>query len=210
MGVFMSDENRQAHWDEVYTSKSENAVSWFQESPALSLELINLAGATSASAIVDIGGGASRVVDGLIANGFERVTVLDLSEAALASAKKRLGINARLVQWVTADVTKWEPSEDYDIWHDRAAFHFLTEAADRIAYTRRLKTALRSGGHFIIGTFALDGPERCSGLPVIRYDAAGLSAEIGPEFELIATRPQEHITPRGATQRFQFSTFRRT
>jgi len=176
MGVFMSDENRQAHWDEVYTSKSENAVSWFQESPALSLELINLAGATSASAIVDIGGGASRVVDGLIANGFERVTVLDLSEAALASAKKRLGINARLVQWVTADVTKWEPSEDYDIWHDRAAFHFLTEAADRIAYTRRLKTALRSGGHFIIGTFALDGPERCSGLPVIRYDAAGLSA----------------------------------
>jgi len=148
---------------------------------------------------VDIGGGASRVVDGLIANGFERVTVLDLSEAALASAKKRLGINARLVQWVTADVTKWEPSEDYDIWHDRAAFHFLTEAADRIAYTRRLKTALRSGGHFIIGTFALDGPERCSGLPVIRYDAAGLSAEIGPEFELIA--PGRMNTSRLGVQR---------
>jgi SAM-dependent methyltransferase len=210
MGAFMSDENRQAHWDEVYTSKSENAVSWFQESPALSLELIKLAGATSASAIVDIGGGASRVVDGLIANGFEHATVIDLSEAALASAKKRLGPNARHIKWVTADVTKWEPSEDYDIWHDRAAFHFLTEGADRIAYTRRLKTALRSGGHFIIGTFALDGPERCSGLPVIRYDAAGLSAEIGPEFELIATRPHEHITPRGATQRFQFSAFRRT
>ncbi|AUD00327.1 SAM-dependent methyltransferase (plasmid) [Bradyrhizobium sp. SK17] len=185
----MSDENRQAHWDEVYTSKGENAGSWFQENPALSLELIKLAGVTSASAIVDIGGGASRVVDGLIANGFERVTVLE---------------------WVTVDVTKWEPSENYDIWHDRAAFHFLTEAADRIAYTRRLKTALRSGGHIIIGTFALDGPERCSGLPVIRYDAAGLSEEIGPEFELIATQPHEHITPRGATQRFQFSTFRRT
>lgn len=106
----MSDENRQAHWDEVYTSKGENAGSWFQENPALSLELIKLAGVTSASAIVDIGGGASRVVDGLIANGFERVTVLE---------------------WVTVDVTKWEPSENYDIWHDRAAFHFLTEAADR-------------------------------------------------------------------------------
>lgn len=111
----MSDENRQAHWDEVYTGNSENTVSWFQESPALSLELIKLAGATSASAIVDVGGGASRVVDGLIANGFERVTVLDLSEAALASAKKRLGPNARLIQWITADVTNWEPSEDYDI-----------------------------------------------------------------------------------------------
>ena len=205
----MSEDSRRAHWDQVYNSKNENEVSWFQENPTQSLALISLAGVTPVSAIIDIGGGTSRVVDNLIAKGFECVTVLDLSAAAIDSAKKRLGPNARLIQWVIADVTQWEPSENYDVWHDRAAFHFLTEPADRTAYVERLKKALRPGGYVIIGTFAPDGPVRCSGLPVVRHDATSLSAEIGPEFELVSTHPHEHVTPGGATQRFQFSIFRR-
>jgi 2-polyprenyl-3-methyl-5-hydroxy-6-metoxy-1,4-benzoquinol methylase len=205
----MSSMNRSAHWENVYTTKGENEVSWFQENPTPSLELIDLAQLTPASAIVDIGGGASRLVDRLVARGFQNVTVLDLSESALGAAKARLGDQADRVQWVVADVTTWEPAQVYDLWHDRAAFHFLTDEAARSAYVDRLKKALKPIGHVIIGTFALDGPERCSGLPVTRHDAASLAATFGPEFELIDTRPHEHVTPWGSTQQFQFSTFRR-
>lgn len=205
----MSEASRRAHWETVYTTKRENEVSWFQENPALSLELIGLAQLTPKSAIVDIGGGASRLVDNLVARGFQNVTVLDLSESALAAAKARLGDQADNVKWAVADVTMWEPPESYDLWHDRAAFHFLTDDAARLAYVDRLKKALKPMGHAIIGTFALDGPERCSGLPVTRYDSVSLAAALGREFELIGTRPHEHVTPWGATQQFQFSAFRR-
>jgi SAM-dependent methyltransferase len=205
----MNDASRSAHWEAVYATKGENEVSWFQESPAPSLELIELAQLTPESAIVDIGGGASRLVDGLLARGFRNVTVLDLSESALAAARARLGDRADHVRWVVADVTAWEPSQAYDLWHDRAAFHFLTDAAARSAYVDRLKQALKPAGHVIIGTFALDGPERCSGLPVTRHDAVSLAAALGGEFELIDTRPHQHITPWGSTQQFQFSSFRR-
>ena len=205
----MSDESRQNHWENVYTSKGENQVSWFQETPALSLELIALAGAVPSSGIIDIGGGASRLVDCLVSQGYEDVTVLDLSPAALASARSRMGDTAERVTWIAADVTTWEPSRSYDVWHDRAAFHFLTLAKDQAAYVARLRRALRPGGHAIIGTFAPDGPERCSGLLVSRYDAAGLAATLGSGFELIDARRHEHVTPWGATQKFQFSTFRR-
>jgi SAM-dependent methyltransferase len=205
----MSSMNRSAHWENVYTTKGENEVSWFQEKPTPSLELIDLAQLTPASAIVDIGGGASRLVDRLVARGFQNVTVLDLSESALGAAKARLGDQADRVQWVVADVTTWEPAQVYDLWHDRAAFHFLTDDAARLAYVDRLKKALKPDAHVIVGTFALDGPERCSGLPVARHDAASLAATLGPEFELIDTRPHEHVTPWGSTQQFQFSTFRR-
>jgi trans-aconitate methyltransferase len=137
------------------------------------------------------------------------VTVLDLSEAALAAARSRMADSAGRVTWIAADVTSWEPSRTYDVWHDRAAFHFLTECEDRAAYVVRLRRALRPGGHAIIGTFAPDGPERCSGLLVSRYDAAGLAGTLGRGFGLIDARLHEHVTPWGATQKFQFSTFRR-
>lgn len=205
----MNDVSRRAHWQTVYSTKGENEVSWFQESPAPSLELIDLAQLTPQSAIVDIGGGASRLVDSLVARGYQNVTVLDLSESALAAARARLGDQAADVQWLVADVTDWEPPQTYDLWHDRAAFHFLTGDAARSAYMARLKRALKPTGHVIIGTFALNGPERCSGLPVTRHDAVSLAALLGPEFELIDTRPHQHVTPWGATQQFQFSTFRR-
>jgi SAM-dependent methyltransferase len=140
---------------------------------------------------------------------FAAVTVLDLSKKALAAAKTRLGSLGEKVRWVVADVTTWEPSETYDVWHDRAAFHFLTEPKDRAAYAERASRAVRPGGHLIIGTFAPDGPERCSGLQVIRCDAASLREMLGNEFALIENRLHNHQTPWGTTQRFQFSRFRR-
>jgi trans-aconitate methyltransferase len=205
----MNSTSRSAHWENVYATKGESEVSWFQENPAPSLESIDMARLTPQAAIVDIGSGASRLVDGLLARGFENVTVLDLSEAALGAAKARLGHRASRVQWVVADVTTWEPPQTYDLWHDRAAFHFLTEDAARLAYVDRLKRALKPLGYVVIATFAPDGPERCSGLPVLRHDAVSIAATLGAGFELILTRPHEHITPWGSTQRFQFSTFRR-
>ena len=205
----MNAESRQSHWENVYTSKGEDQVSWFQETPALSLELIELAGARPNSGIIDIGGGASRLVDHLLSRGYADVTVLDLSAAALAAARSRMGEAADRVTWIAADVTQWEPSRSYDVWHDRAAFHFLNLAEDQQAYVSRLRRALRPGGHAIIGTFALDGPERCSGLAVSRYDAERLAATLGRGFELIDSRRHEHVTPWGAAQKFQFSTFRR-
>jgi SAM-dependent methyltransferase len=206
----MSEESRKTHWETVYTTKGENEVSWFQDSPALSLELIDLVRPAHDGTIVDIGGGASRLVDHLLARGFERVTVLDVSQAALDIAKARLGKRASKVQWIAADVTKWRPAQTFDIWHDRAAFHFLVDAADRAAYIARLKQVVAPGGHVIIATFAIDGPEKCSGLPVDRYDAARLSEELGKGFELIHARRHDHTTPWKSEQRFQFCVFRRT
>ena len=205
----MNDANRKSHWETVYTTRGENEVSWFQEDPALSLELIDLARPTPDSAIIDIGGGASRLVDSLIARGFRQVTVLDISQAALEAARTRLGECPSHVEWVVADVTKWSPVQSFDIWHDRAAFHFLIDPADRLAYVARLHQAVRPGGHVIIGTFAIDGPEKCSGLPVCRYDAASLARELGEGFELMDSRRQDHSTPWNSTQRFQFCSFRR-
>src|ERR1700754_5091795 len=165
----MQNEQRQLHWENLYQSKGEHDVSWFQDTPTPSLELLDEIGVTPAASVIDIGGGASRLVDRLIERGFRDVTVLDLSEAALAAAKDRLGDRASRVTWIVADVTQWEPMTAYDVWHDRAAFHFLTEEADRAAYLARLRRGLEIGGHAIIATFALDGPARCSGLPVVRY-----------------------------------------
>ena len=206
----MTDASRKSHWQTVYTTKGEDEVSWFQENPATSLELIDLAQPAPESSIIDIGGGASRLVDSLLARGFTRVTVLDISQAALDAAKARLGDRAGEVEWVAADVTKWHPAHSFDVWHDRAAFHFLTDPADRSAYVARLRQAVRPGGHVIIGTFAIDGPEKCSGLPVNRYDAASLAGELGEGFELVESIRQDHVTPWNSTQHFQFCIFRRT
>ena len=205
----METATRQDHWQNVYVKKAENEVSWFQESPTLSLELIAKAGSKADSAIIDIGGGSSRLVDRLVDQGFEDVTVLDLSEAALEAAKARLGSRSAGVQWVVADATVWEPRKAYHIWHDRAAFHFLTEERDQVAYIMRLGRALKVGGYAIMATFALDGPERCSGLPVVRYGPVSLGQKLGDRFQLVESRTHIHATPWGADQSFQFSLFRR-
>jgi hypothetical protein len=208
MEVSMS-ESRQAHWEDVYTKKGENEVSWFQEKPTQSLELIELVGGTPASSIIDIGGGASRLVDHLVDRAFADITVLDLSQAALQAAKVRLGSRADRVHWIAADATIWEPEKAYDIWHDRAAFHFLTEERDRSAYIARLGRGVRVGAYAIIATFALDGPEKCSGLPVMRYNPDDLSRTLGRAFQLVDSRRHVHATPWKSDQSFQFSVFRR-
>jgi SAM-dependent methyltransferase len=205
----MRNFERHAHWENVYQTKGERDVSWFQESPETSLELIRATGVNVDASIVDIGGGASRLVDALVEAGFGNVTVLDLSEKALAISRARLGARCAKVKWIAADVTTWEPSETHDVWHDRAAFHFLTEPKDRAAYAARVARAVRARGHVIIGTFGLDGPKRCSGLPVTRHDAASIGEVLGPSFELIESRNHAHQTPMRAIQRFQFSRFRR-
>ena len=205
--VEMSD--RRAHWETVYTNKAEDEVSWFQANPAASLELIHATGVSRTAPIIDIGGGASRLVDALLREFYSDVTILDLSEQALATAKVRLGNPGAFVRWIAADVTTWTPATTFQVWHDRAAFHFLTEPEDRAAYVARISRALCPGGHLIIGTFALDGPEGCSGLPVQRYDAASLAKTLGRTFNLMESRTDEHRTPAGGVQRFQFSRFSR-
>ena len=206
----MTEPDRQAHWQNVYRSKGEREVSWSQSSPEPSLGLIEKFAPARGASIVDIGGGASRLVDALRERGYENVTVLDLSEAALHSARDRLGADAASVQWVAADATQWQPTQAFDIWHDRAAFHFLVEPRDRDAYIARLHQGVKSGGNAIIATFALDGPEKCSGLPVQRYDQVALGKALGPEFALVHHQPHHHVTPWGTAQSFQFSVFRRT
>lgn len=201
--------DRSAHWEGVYASKGENEVSWFQENPAISLELIKQTHATPDSAIVDIGGGASRLVDALLRDGHHAIAVLDLSARALEQAKRRIGPDSAKVDWIVADVTKWKPTRQYDVWHDRAAFHFLIDPDDRRAYLDCLRSALIPDGQVIIGTFALDGPEKCSGLPVQRYDSNGLAEQLGASFELVETRNEVHRTPWNSNQAFQFSRFRR-
>lgn len=205
----MSDVERQAHWENVYQTKREGEVSWFQDSPSISLDLIRATGVRPDASIIDIGGGASRLPDALLEAGFSSITVLDLSEKAMHVSQARLGERGANVKWIVADVTTWQPPEVYDVWHDRAAFHFLTDPKDQAAYAERVSRALYPGGHVIIGTFAPDGPERCSGLPIVRHDAGSLGTILGPSFALTETREHEHRTPAGAIQRFQFSRFRR-
>lgn len=205
----MTATDRQTHWQNVYLTKGEQQVSWTQEEPEPSLSLIEKVATGREASIIDIGGGASRLVDALHRRGYEAIIVLDLSQAALDAARQRLGPGAANVQWIAADITQWQPPTAFDIWHDRAAFHFLVEESDRAAYLNSLRAGVKAGGHAIIATFALDGPEKCSGLPVQRYDPEGLSKTIGPAFELIDQRPHRHTTPWGAVQSFQFSVLRR-
>tara|TARA_R110002126_G_scaffold217419_2_gene363278 strand:+ start:6081 stop:6701 length:621 start_codon:yes stop_codon:yes gene_type:complete len=199
----------QAHWNDVYATKKEAEVSWYQETPDPSLELLTLVKVQLNAAIIDIGGGASRLIDVLLAKGFKDVTVLDLSADALNVARKRIGQAGSKAKWIVADVTEWEPAVVYDVWHDRAAFHFLNSEQQQLAYIERLRDGLRIGGYAIIGTFALDGPEKCSGLPVTRHSAESLSSLLGTGFTLLDARRHEHTTPWGTMQNFQFSTFKK-
>jgi ubiquinone/menaquinone biosynthesis C-methylase UbiE len=193
------------HWEKVYTTKSTDAVSWFQPHADVSLDLIKTTGAGLDAAIIDVGGGASMLVDDLLANGYTDLTVLDLSAAALAAARSRLGTRAAAVKWMEADITRAQlPANRYDIWHDRAVFHFLTAAKDRAAYVQAVFRAVKPGGHVIVATFAEDGPDKCSGLPVMRYRADQLHHEFGESFALLRHRKETHHTPSGAVQQFVY------
>lgn len=201
--------DRNAHWQGVYSSKAETEVSWFEQDAALSLALIEGTGLGRDGIVIDVGGGASRLVDALLARGQAGVSVLDISAEALAVARRRLGAQADAARWIVSDITAWVPDRAYDLWHDRAAFHFLTEPADQQAYRDVLDKALKPGGHATIGTFAPDGPEKCSNLPVARHDAASIGRILGPGFKLVETLRHDHRTPWDSVQKFQFSIFRK-
>ncbi|HET7601397.1 MAG TPA: class I SAM-dependent methyltransferase [Gemmatimonadales bacterium] len=200
---------RLEHWEQVYRTRAPEQVSWYQPAARTSLALIRRVAPAIGAAILDVGGGASRLVDGLLDAGYRDITVLDLAADALAAARSRIGDRASQVRWIAADiVSAGLPGAAYDIWHDRAVFHFLTDAADRVRYVAQVKQALKPGGHLLMATFALDGPPRCSGLDVVRYSAQSLRDELGPGFDLVDTVREEHQTPSGAIQRFQYSLFR--
>lgn len=198
------------HWDKVYNSSASDSLSWFQSRAALSLDLIHATGAGHAAAIVDVGGGTSTLVDDLLTNGYTDLSVLDLSAAALTEAQRRLGEQAGKVQWLEADITQAElPKKRYDIWHDRAVFHFLTTQKERDAYVRNVYYSVKPGGHVIIATFAEDGPDECSGLPVMRYRADDLHDEFGEAFALLKHQKETHQTPFGTVQQFVYCYCRR-
>lgn len=195
-------------WEERFRSTSEADRSWSQPVPADSLHFIDQAGLGPDDGVIDVGGGSSRLVDELLTRGFTDVSVLDIAAVALAEAERRLGGPDPRVHWIHADVTRMHATRTYRLWHDRAVFHFLTDEASRTAYQRNALASVEPGGHLVLGTFALDGPEQCSGLPVQRWDAAGLVAEFDG-FELVASERREHHTPWGSVQPFTWVLLRR-
>ena len=196
------------HWDAVYGSKSPRVVSWFRPHLETSIALIERAAGERDAAILDAGGGASTLVDDLLEHGYRNVTVLDISQSALQVAQKRLGETSRLAQWVCADVTQASlPIQACDVWHDRAVFHFLTQPEQRRDYVRSVASAMKPGGHVIVSTFGPEGPARCSGLDVVRYDSDSLQAEFGPRFRLVESLTELHPTPVGTTQQFLYCHF---
>lgn len=201
-------EARKEHWEDIYRAKRPDEVSWFQDAPEMSLRLITEAGLLKDAKIIDVGGGASRLVDALLAAGFVQPTVLDISAQALEHSKRRLASSAP-VRWIEADITAFAPPETYDLWHDRAVFHFMTDEADRRKYIDCVGKALKPGGFLILATFALDGPEKCSGLPVRRYDAASLLNALGPEYSMIREADERHRTPWDTEQHFIYFMLRR-
>jgi SAM-dependent methyltransferase len=194
-----------AHWDRIYTEKAPDQVSWYSPHLEVSLALIEGASAGISASIIDVGAGESTLGDDLVARGYANLTILDISPTAIGVSKARMQDAAEHVRWLVADITnvKLEPSA-YDVWHDRAVFHFLTDAADRTAYVRQVIRSVKRGGHVIIGAFGPEGPIRCSGLEVIRYDAESLHAEFGAHFRLISSSRNTHETPLGATQQFLY------
>jgi SAM-dependent methyltransferase len=199
--------DRRHHWNTVYTDKTERDVSWFEALPAVSLEMLDAAGLNEASCVIDVGGGDSRLVDALAARGLRCLAVLDVSGAALNRAKHRLGAAAAAITWIEADVTADWSLKPMDFWHDRAVFHFLVDAPDRASYVAHMRDVLKPQGSAIMATFDINGPEKCSGLPVRRYSAEALARELGEGFRLVDSVPHEHRTPWGAVQAFRYSRF---
>lgn len=201
--------DRQRHWNEVFRNRADGDVSWFEALPATSIRLLETAGLSAETCVLDVGGGDSRLVDHLMARGLDCLAVLDISHAALARAQARLGPAAASPIWVEADVASDWSVKPMDIWHDRAVFHFLTARQDRDRYRFHLLRTLKPGGSAILATFALDGPATCSGLPVVRYSPASLAAELGSDLAMIESVPHLHTTPWGGTQSFLYCLFRR-
>jgi SAM-dependent methyltransferase len=200
---------KRAHWEAVYLTKPADSVSWFQPHPGPSLEALEALELPAGASLIDVGGGASTLVDVLLQRGWTDLSVLDISRAALDVVKARLGDQAAGIDWLVADATSWTPDRTYDVWHDRALFHFLTQESHRKAYRHALECAVGQFGHVIIATFAPDGPERCSGLPVLRYDEQSLAKELGPNFRLRDHWREEHHSPAGAMQMFTWCLFER-
>lgn len=198
------------HWEKVYQTKPADQVSWFQEHAELSLQFIRNTGVPKGGHIMDVGGGASMLVDDLLREGYSNLTVLDISAAALQTAQKRIGNDAAKVHWLEADITQIElPEASVDVWHDRAVFHFLTDAGERQRYVQAVQHAVKPGGHVIVATFAEDGPLRCSGLDVMRYRPETLHDEFGAAFELVNSTNEMHHTPSGSEQKFIYCYCRR-
>jgi 2-polyprenyl-3-methyl-5-hydroxy-6-metoxy-1,4-benzoquinol methylase len=197
------------HWESVYGEKAPNELTWYQTHPGSSLRLMDRAGFWPQDRFIDVGGGASNLVDHLVDQGALDLTVLDLSAHALEAARQRLGDDAANVRWVEADITTHEFTEQFDFWHDRAVFHFLINPEDRRAYVQALGKAVRPGGHVIIATFGMDGPRKCSGLPVMRYSPASLRAELGADYHLVESLKEIHVAPTGHEQHFIYCLFRK-
>jgi 2-polyprenyl-3-methyl-5-hydroxy-6-metoxy-1,4-benzoquinol methylase len=191
------------HWEEVYETKESTEVSWFQKHPELSLQFIEGTGVDNSAQIIDVGGGASTLVDDLLNRNYQNITVLDISAAALQVAQTRIGSQANVVTWLEADITQVQlPQQFYDVWHDRAVFHFLTHAADRQKYVEAVMHSVKAGGHVIVATFGIDGPNRCSGLEIVRYNPVSLHDEFGNNFDLVHSTSESHVTPFGTEQKF--------
>jgi SAM-dependent methyltransferase len=196
--------NRREHWNRVYETRVPQDVSWYQRRPDVSLALIAASGISRDAGVIDVGGGASTLVDFLLDDGYTHLAVLDLSAAALNYSRARLGARAGEVEWFESDVTVFEPPHRFGLWHDRAVFHFLIAPDDRRAYVASLRRTLQPGGTVVMSTFAIDGPPKCSGLDVMRYDEHSILAELGGEFQLQESRRETHFTPREAEQRFVY------
>lgn len=198
-----------SYWDDIYVSRPPDEVGWFEADPVTSRTIVEELIDSGAKSVIDVGGGASSLVDHLLGLGLERIAVLDISEAGLNIAKRRLGDQADLVEWIVGDITTAGEVGEFDVWHDRAVFHFLTERKARRRYVRLSERSVRLGGTAVMATFASDGPQRCSGLDVRRYDAGQLAAECGSGFELTSSERHVHTTPRGVHQNFLYSVFHR-
>ena len=201
--------DKKSHWEDVYQNKKINEVSWYQDRPKISLRMIDAAKLSFDDPIIDVGGGASRLVDHLIELGFRNLTVLDISGKALEHAKQRLGNAGKNIKWVKADIVEFKPKATYAFWHDRAVFHFLTNLGDRQRYLETMRGALSHPAYAMIASFALDGPEKCSGLLVQRYSHEILEQTLGPDYHLIAKDQEMHLTPAGKPQSFIYDLFRK-
>jgi 2-polyprenyl-3-methyl-5-hydroxy-6-metoxy-1,4-benzoquinol methylase len=204
---FISGEtmDAQTHWEKIYGTKAAEAVSWYRPHLETSLELIERAAAEHSSSIIDIGGGESTLVDDLLARGYQNISILDISQIAVDENKRRLGSASEHIRWLVADITKVQlESCAYDVWHDRAVFHFLTAPEERIAYVRQVANAVKPGGHVIVSTFGPEGPTKCSGLDVVRYEAESLHAEFGVRFRLLGSSKELHRTPFNTIQQFLY------
>ena len=197
--------NKKSHWENVYQTKAINEVSWYRDHLENSLQMIGNTGVDKTAAIIDVGGGTSTLVDDLLADGYGNVAVLDISSRAIAESQKRLEHAAERVDWIVADITQADlPENYYDVWHDRAVFHFLTDAEDRRKYVQIAMRSLKVGGHIIVASFGLEGPRKCSGLDVVRYSPESMHGEFGDQFRLVRSVKESHETPFGTTQEFVY------